>query len=136
VVIKEKSQLIKKQSELIYQDNNKLKINELYNEWKKKLDKMVYDNDLIKLKNDYFGTNTYYYDHKHSRMYKIHPCGCHSERNANSILSFDTDDDNHVLELNNIKSSPLNQKKLFPNKVLYKLMLILCMYIHQEIGMS
>jgi hypothetical protein len=62
-----------KQSELIYQDNNELKINELYNEWKKKLDKLVYDNDLVKLKNDYFGMNTYYYDHKNSRMYTIYP---------------------------------------------------------------
>jgi hypothetical protein len=101
-----------KQSELIYQDNNELKINELYNEWKKKLDKLVYDNDLVKLKNDYFGMNTYYYDHKNSRMYTIYPCGCRSERNANSILNFDTDDDNHVLELNNIKSSSLNQKNI------------------------
>jgi hypothetical protein len=96
-----------KQSELIYQEKKKLKINELIDEWKKKLDKLVYDNDLVELKNDYFGMNHYYYDHKHSRMYKIYPCDYYSEHNADSILRFDTDDDNHVLELNNIKSSPL-----------------------------
>jgi len=71
-----------KNSDYQYTESEKKEKDKMTNSWEMNLEQTK-QSELM---------NTYYYDHKHSRMYTIHPCDCRSEINANSILSFDMDD--------------------------------------------
>lgn len=61
------------------------------------IDKYVAENGLIKLKSDYFGMDSYYYNKNTKFMYKV--CNiCDWSRNANP--TFEISNDSHILRLN------------------------------------
>ena len=64
------------------------------------IQKFVDDNDLIKLKCDYFGMDSYYYDKNNKTMYKVSNIITMSDKST--IPKFEVSCDSHILEINNI----------------------------------
>ena len=75
------------------------------------IQKFVEDNNLIKLKCDYFGMVSYYYDKHNKTMYKV--CNIITMSNKSTIPKFEVSNDSHILEINNIavKKTTFVEKK-------------------------
>jgi hypothetical protein len=59
----------------------------------------VRNNGLVKLKSDYLGMDSFYYDKRTKTMYKL--CNiCDSSKNINPIFNISTDQ--HILKLNSL----------------------------------
>ena len=75
------------------------------------IQKFVDDNNLIKLKCDYFGMDSYYYDTNYKTMYKVSNIITMSDKST--IPKFEVSYDSHILEINNItkKKTTFAEKK-------------------------
>lgn len=75
------------------------------------IQKIVEDNNLIKLECDYFGMDSYYYDKHNKTMYKV--CNIITMSNKSEIPKFEVSYDSHILEINNItvKKTTFSEKK-------------------------
>lgn len=72
------------------------------------IQKFVDDNNLIKLKCDYFGMDSYYYDTNYKTMYKV--CNIITMSDKSTIPKFEVSYDSHILEINHallLPSTPL-----------------------------
>jgi hypothetical protein len=77
------------------------------------IQKMVDDNNLIKLKCDYFGMDSYYYNKNNKTMYKV--SNINTMFDKSTIPIFEVSYDSHILEINNITegfSEPIRGIKL------------------------
>jgi hypothetical protein len=64
------------------------------------IQKIVDDKNLIKLKCDYFGMDSYYYNKNNKTMYKV--CNINTMFDKSTIPKFEVSYDSHILEINNI----------------------------------
>ena len=69
------------------------------------IQKFVDDNNLIKLKCDYFGMDSYYYDTNYKTMYKVSNIITMSDKST--IPKFEVSYDSHILEINNITKNKI-----------------------------
>ena len=69
------------------------------------IQKFVDDNNLIKLKCDYFGMDSYYYDTNYKTMYKV--CNIITMSDKSTIPKFEVSYDSHILEINNITKNKI-----------------------------
>ena len=72
---------------------------------KDNIQKFVDDNNLIKLKCDYLGTDSYYYDANYKTMYKV--CNIITMSDKSTIPKFEVSYDSHILEINNITKNKI-----------------------------
>lgn len=62
--------------------------------------KYAKDNDMVLLKCDYWGMDSYYYDEKYKRMYKV--CNVFSFEDKSLTPHFELCNDTHIMEINEI----------------------------------
>lgn len=76
-------------------EDEKNKHHEIHEERQRRIKQYVEDNNLTKLECDYFGMDSYYYDNKTQKLYKVCNIG-------GSNPKFVLDNDPHILELNRL----------------------------------
>lgn len=84
----------------IKQDSESLKKYQTSNNVRQQLiSKIVLENNLIELKSDYLGMDSYYYNKERKTMYKVSNV-CDYTNNINP--AFEVSYDRHIIELNNL----------------------------------
>lgn len=80
-------------------------IEPMQNAYRIALDKYVEDNNLVKLRSDYFGIDMYFFSHSQNKMYKVSP---NWDRIFSPTPNFHEINDPHILSINNLTNTDNN----------------------------
>ena len=81
-------------------NEERIKEQEMHTTRQNNIQKIVDDNNLIQLKCDYLGMDSYYYNKNKKIMYKVHNINTRFDNSA--IPTFEVSHDSYILKLNNI----------------------------------
>lgn len=71
-------------------------------EYRQKINRIVQEHDLIKLRCDYFGMSSFYYDRKTRTLYEVNDVLSQSKFCSGGNEIFRVSHDQHILRLNNL----------------------------------